>query len=131
MEKYPLSAGSLSESDLKLSENAGFENVDKVNAVIEIIFRYQLQIYLKLSRAFFSKGKEDEGNQEGNDSAGAARMVIELLERSLVSWKIIYDTFTEERKSILPVMFNIASIRNRILKEFPDVMSFKRAGFDD
>jgi hypothetical protein len=48
-----------------------------------------------------------------------------------VSWKVIYDAFVDERESVLPVMFNLASIRNRILKEFPDVLSFKRAGFDD
>ena len=129
-EKYPIRAESLTDSNLKLAKNSGFKNVDEINDAIEIIFRYQLQIYLKLSRAFFSKGKESEGSQEGNDSTGAARMIMEMLDRSLVSWKIIYDAFTDEQETILPVMFTLASMRNRILKEFPDVMSFIRPGFD-
>jgi len=129
-EKYPIRAESLTDSNLKLAKNSGFKNVDEINDAIEIIFRYQLQIYLKLSRAFFSKGKESEGSQEGNDSTGAARMIMEMLDRSLVSWKIIYDAFTNEQETILPVMFTLASMRNRILKEFPDVMSFIRPGFD-
>ncbi len=130
-EKYPIRAESLTDSNLKLAKNSGFKNVDEINDAIEIIFRYQLQIYLKLSRAFFSKGKEDEGSQDGNDSDGAARMIMEMLNRSLVSWKIIYDAFTNEQETILLVMFTLISMRNRILKEFPDVMSFIRPGFDE
>ena len=130
MEKYPISSGSLSESDLKLAKDSGFENIEEINNAIEIIFRYQLQIYLKLSRAFFSKSKEAAGEQEGDDSLGAARMVLEQIERSLVSWFILFNSFKEERESILKVMFTLASLRNRMLKEFPDVFDFKRKGFD-
>ncbi len=130
MEKYPIASDSLSESDLKLAKDSGFENVDEINNAIEIIFRYQLQIYLKLSRAFFSKSKEAAGEQEGDDSSGAARMVLELIERSLVSWYILYNSFKEERENILSTMFTLASLRNRMLKEFPNVFDFKRNGFD-
>jgi hypothetical protein len=130
-EKYPIRAESFTESELKLAKGSGFENVDEINEAIDIIFRYQLQIYLKLSRAFFSKGKELAGEQEGDDSVGAARLVMEFIERSLVSWHVIYTAFEKEREAILPVIFNLASLRNRMLKEFPEVMSFKRAGFDE
>ena len=130
-EKYPIEAESIMQSELKLAKGSGFNDVEKINDAIDIIFRYQLQIYLKLSRAFFSKGKEAAGEQEGNDSAGAARMVMEFINRSLVSWKILYDAFIDEQKSILPIMFNLISLRNRLFKEFPGVMDFRRAGFDD
>jgi hypothetical protein len=129
-EKYPIRAESLTESELKLAKDSGFDHVDEINDAIEVIFRYQLQIYLKLSRAFFSKGKELAGEQEGNDSVGAARMVLEFIDRSLAGWLVIYQAFTEEQETILPILFNLISIRNRMLKEFPEVMSFVRAGFD-
>jgi hypothetical protein len=129
-EKYPIQAESLTTSELKLSADSGFENVEEINNMIEVVFRYQLQIYLKLSRAFFSKGKEQLGQQEGNDSVGAAKLIIEFIDRSLTGWYVFYKSFTDEQERILPIMFTLASIRNRILKEFPDVISFKRPGFD-
>ncbi len=129
-EKYPIRAESLTVSELKLAQDAPFDNVDEINDMVDVVLRYQLQIYLKLSRAFFSKGKEQQGEQEGEDSVGAARLVVEFIDRSLVGWYLFYRSFTEEQNSILPVMFTIASIRNRILKEFPHVLDFKRAGFD-
>jgi len=130
-EKYPIQAESLTVSELKLSKEAPFDNVDEINNMIDVVFRYQLQIYLKLSRAFFSKGKEQKGEQEGDDSVGAARLVVEFIDRSLVGWHLFYESFTQEQNSILPIMFTIASIRNRLIKEFPDVLDFKRRGFDD
>ena len=129
-EKYPLRAEDIAVSELKLAADAPFKNIDEINNMIEVVFRYQLQIYLKLSRAFFSKGKEELGEQEGNDSAGAARLIVEFIDRSLVGWHLFYNTFTGEQESILPILFTLASIRNRILKEFPEVMDFKRPGFD-
>ncbi len=129
-EKYPLRAEDFAVSELKLADDAPFDNIDEINNMIEVVFRYQLQIYLKLSRAFFSKGKEELGEQEGNDSTGAARLIVEFIERSLVGWHLFYNTFTDEQESILPILFTLASIRNRILKEFPAVMNFKRPGFD-
>jgi len=129
-EKYPLQAESLTVSELKLSKDAPFDNIDKINNMIEVVFRYQLQIYLKLSRAFFSKGKEEIGEQDGDDSVGAARLIVEFINRSLVGWHLFYNSFTKEQESILPIMFTLASLKNRLFKEFPDVMEFKRAGFD-
>jgi len=129
-EKYPLRAEDVTISELKLAPDAPFENVEELNNMIEVVFRYQLQIYLKLSRAFFSKGKEELDQQEGEDSNGAARMIIELIDRSLVGWHVFYNSFIKEQESILPIMFTLLSIRNRLLKEFPAVMEFKRAGFD-
>ncbi len=129
-EKYPLRAEDATISELKLAPDAPFENIKEINNMIEVVFRYQLQIYLKLSRAFFSKGKEEIGEQEGDDSTGAARLIIEFIDRSLVGWHVFYNSFTNEQESILPIMFTLLSIRNRLLKEFPAVMEFKRAGFD-
>ena len=129
-ENYPLQAESLTVSELKLSKNAPFDNIDEINNMIEVVFRYQLQIYLKLSRAFFSKGKEELGEQEGDDSVGAARLIVEFINRSLVGWHVFYYSFTKEQESILPIMFTLASLKNRLVKEFPNVMEFKRAGFD-
>ena len=130
-EKYPLRAEDVSVSELKLAPEAPFENIDEINNMIEVVFRYQLQIYLKLSRAFFSKGKEELGEQEGEDSNGAARLIVEFIDRSLVGWHEFYNSFTDDQASILPIMFTLLSIRNRLLKEFPTVMEFNRAGFDD
>lgn len=130
-EKYPLRAEDVTISELKLAPDAPFENIEEINNMIEVVFRYQLQIYLKLSRAFFSKGKEESGEQEGEDSAGAARLIVEFIDRSLVGWYVFYNSFTAEQDSILPIMFTLVSIRNRILKEFPGVMDFIRPGFDN
>ncbi len=124
-EKYPLRAEDITISELKLAKEAAFENIDEINEMIEVVFRYQLQIYLKLSRAFFSKGKEELGEQEGDDSLGAARLIILFIDRSLAGWHVFYNSFTKEQESILPIMFTLLSIRNRILKEFPGVMDFR------
>ena len=75
-------------------------------------------------------GGVDRVSGQGEDSRGAARMIIELIDRSLVGWHVFYNSFTKEQESILPIMFTLLSIRNRLLKEFPAAMEFKRAGFD-
>jgi len=95
--------------------------------------RYQLQVYLKLSRCFYSRGKEaeKENNEAGiKDSIGAAKSTLALLDRSMAAWKLVLNVLPESAESIFEILVLLQRLRYNIEMEFPEVRAFVRLGFD-
>jgi len=106
---------------------------NQINELIEVVMRYQLQIYLKISRLYYTRGKELEAQEPTHTHAsdGAAKIVLELINRSLVAWWNLRTFFTNSYKETLEIVFLLMRIKNRIEREFPGSAQFIRPGFDE
>ncbi len=109
------------------------EEKTQINELIEVIMRYQLQIYLKISRLYYTHGQESEAQEPTQTHAadGAAKMVLELINRSLVAWWNLRMFFTDSQKETLEIVFLLMRIKKRIEKEFPGSAEFIRPGLDE
>ena len=100
---------------------------------IAVIMRYQLQLYLKISRAYYSKGREEEEETPApgpRESDGTAKVSLLLIQRSLVAWHGLQRFFPDKSISIDEILFLLMRMKNRLESEFPDALSFVRPGFD-
>ena len=115
----------------KLSTVTQVENSTQLNNMFEVVLRYQLQVYLKLSRTFYSRGVEVEKEEsEHIDSLGTAKAVLSLLDRSLASWGIILENKLFDYDTSFDMLLLIIRLENNIELEFPDARSFVRPGLD-
>ncbi len=108
---FKMTSGSLSEAD-KQDGNDG----------IAIVMRYQLQLYLKLSRAYYSKGREQEEGAEKTgviESDGTVKVALMLINRSLVSWEGLQKYFPEQASEIDEILFLLTRMKNHLEDEFP------------
>ncbi len=106
----------------------------KTDDLFEVILRYQLQVYLKLSRCFYSRGKEvetEDSEMEIKDSVGAAKSTLVLLDRSMAAWKLVLDTLPESADSIFEILVLLQRLCYNIELEFPEAREFVRPGFDE
>jgi len=106
---------------------------ETLNQIFEIVLRFQLQVYLKLSRMFFSKGREDDELEEGveaDNPIAVAKTTIETLMRSFVAWNIIAEKYPKD-DLIFDIMVLILRLKNNIIAEFPESENFKRIGLDE
>ncbi len=105
-----------------------------LNQIFEIILRYQLQIYLKLSRSFYSQGREKEEEKETTgfkDSLGAAKSTLALLDRSMAAWGLVSEVLSGSEDKIFEILVLLQRLRYHIELEFPEVRLFIRPGFDN
>ena len=105
----------------------------KPDMLFEVILRYQLQVYLKLSRCFYSRGKEAESEEvsdEFRDSIGTAKSVLALLDRSMAAWKNVLAALPESEESIFQILVVLQRMRYNLELEFPEARAFARPGFD-
>jgi len=105
---------------------------DNLNKMFELVLRFQLQVYLKLSRMFYSKGREgneQEEGVEGDKPDAVAKTTLELLMRSLSAWLVILEKFRDD-SLILDIMILILRLKNNIIAEFPEAENLKRIGLD-
>ena len=115
----------------KLVADAQIENRNQLNDMFEVVLRYQLQVYLKLSRTFYSRGVEAETEEtEALDSLGTAKAILSLLDRSLAAWGIILQNRQFDYDSAFDMLLLIIRLRNNINLEFPDARKFMRPGLD-
>jgi len=106
----------------------------KTDDLLEVILRYQLQVYLKLSRCFYSRGKEAENEDseaEIKDSIGAAKSTLALLDRSMAAWKLVLDVLPKSAESIFEILVLLQRLRHNIKLEFPEADAFVRPGYDE
>ncbi len=105
----------------------------QADQLLAVVMRYQLQLYLKLSRAYYSKGREAEEGANGagaRESDGTAKVSIMLIQRSLVAWHGLQRYFPQQTASIDEILFLLMRILHRLQKEFPHAETFVRPGFD-
>jgi hypothetical protein len=102
--------------------------------LLSVVMRYQLQLYLKLSRAYYSKGREqEEGNlsDKPTESDGTAKVCLWLIHRSLAAWYGLLRFFPEKADDIDEILFLLMRMKNRLESEFPNAYLFVRPGFDE
>ena len=123
-------------SVFKLTDDRfGEEKKQAANDLIAVVMRYQLQLYLKLSRAYYSRGREQEEGKttaEGmTESDGTAKVCLLLINRSLAAWHGLLDFFPEKADAIDEILFLLVRMKNRLEEEFPRAYQFIRPGFDE
>ena len=104
------------------------------NDLFAVILRYQLQVYLKLSRSFYSRGREAEEEDEPGklkDSIGAAKSTLALLNRSMAAWGMVLEVLSGSEDQIFEILVLLQRLRYHIELEFPNVRLFIRPGFDN
>ncbi|UBM63325.1 hypothetical protein LA303_04955 [Candidatus Sulfidibacterium hydrothermale] len=116
--------------------NDHFSEKEKQNAndLISVIMRYQLQLYLKLSRAYYSKGREEESEENVSgpkESDGTAKVCLLLIHRSMVAWRGLQKYFPGKKEDIDEILFLLMRMKNRLEEEFPEAQNFIRPGFDE
>ena len=116
-------------------ENLAADKKQNANDLIAVVMRYQLQLYLKLSRAYYSRGREEEGEQKvaggRRESDGTARVCLLLIDRSLSAWHGLLEFFPEKADAIDEILFLLVRMKNRLEEEFPRAYQFVRPGFDE
>lgn len=115
----------------ELSEN----KIIRVNHWLEVIMRYQLQLFLKISRIFYIQGKEESDvsgeNRDLPSSIGTAKTAREMMLRSLVSWYFLKDYFPEVSEVTNGIMLHLYRMIRNMEKTFPNAVDFVRTGLDE
>jgi hypothetical protein len=116
------------------SESLSDTDKQDANDGIAIVMRYQLQLYLKLSRAYYSRGREQEERTEKSEvieSDGTVKVALMLINRSLVAWDDLQRYFPEQTSEIDEILFLLARMKSHLEEEFPQALGFIRPGFDE
>jgi len=96
----------------------------------EVVQWYQYQIAVKTMRALSSRNDELD-DSETNDSDGSAKVALIGVDRSIAAWRMMQLSLPERSDSIVPLILNLACLRNSLLKTFPKASEFIRPGFDE
>jgi len=106
----------------------------KADELLAVVMSNQLQLYLKLSRAYYSRGREQEEENAGSsrpvESDGTAKVCLMLINRSLSAWYGLLEFFPAMTDNIDEILFLLVRMKNRLEQEFPLAYQFVRPGFD-
>jgi len=101
----------------------------------EVIQWYQYQIAVKTMRALSGRKEELEEDPEimdfPKDSDGSAKVALIGIDRSIAAWRMMQLSLPERTESIVPLMFQLERLRQRLEKSFPQARDFLRPGFDE
>ena len=118
-------------SDLRASD-AGREQLEDAREVIQW---YQYQIAVKTMRALSCRddGWEDEPEMTEfpKDSDGSAKVALIGIDRSIAAWRLMQLILPDRSESIVPLILQLARLRQRVEKQFPEAREFVRPGFDE
>ena len=122
--------------EVSLALMSSAERAQAVGEAVEVIQWYLHQIEVKLRRAYHSAALlDEEGDEEADyikeEVNGPAKVALIGIERSLASWKVLYDHLDEHQDDILEHLVRLESTRQLALHEFPEAPGFIRPGFDD
>jgi hypothetical protein len=65
-----------------------------------------------------------------SDNLGSAKIAIIAINRSMDALSAMYSLMPEDEDEYLGFLSHLSKIKKLMLETFPDVMSFKRPGFD-
>ncbi|HDO06784.1 MAG TPA: hypothetical protein ENG85_03785 [Bacteroidetes bacterium] len=101
----------------------------QLSDAIDVIQWYQIQMGIKIQRAFTSAYEEetDGGFFEGlpKDSEGSAMVALTGIDRSMGAWNVLYKTLNPEKKSIAPFITLLFLLRAELIKLFPGATTFQ------
>ena len=100
----------------------------------EVVQWYSVFISAKVRRAHFDLdervAEEDDVYDLMSDNLGSAKIAIIAIDRSMDALSAMYSVMPEDEDDYLSFLSLLSKIKKLMLDIFPDVMSFKRPGFD-
>lgn len=104
----------------------------RIGDAVDVIRWYQFQIAVKLARALEKEDFDDPDLREAEeyDANGSAKVALLGMDRSIAAWSILYESFPEERDSLLSILAHLNRLRRAAESAFPMARSFVRPGFD-
>ena len=99
---------------------------------IEVIRRYQHQIYVKLCRAASgtTRGELEDSEYIQEDADGSAKIAIIDIERSTAAWATILTHLPEQEETVLSILVALRNLLQMVETPFPNARSFLRLGLD-
>jgi hypothetical protein len=90
-------------------------------------------IHVKIMRALvgrdeYPRGAPFEKNAIQSDWNGSAKVALLSIERSERAWRLVASATADEAATVLAEC--LTGLRLEVIKEFPNVMAFRRPGFD-
>ena len=105
---------------------------DSLEEALEVVRWYQHQIHVKLMRAI--RGELEERPEIlaefPKDSDGSAKVALIGIDRSIAAWGEMRNHFPLEDNAILDILLQLAKLRKKAEKAFPNARAFIRPGFD-
>jgi len=113
------------------------EELEMLDDCLSVVSWYQMQITVKLSRAFNSRLSELEDAIVGlefdnmlKDSDGSAKVALIGIDRSIGAWGGLLNFLPSEEGYILNTLAHLQQLRRKVEVAFPEARNFKRPGFD-
>ena len=101
----------------------------------EVVQWYSVFIAAKVHRAHFDLDERiDEEEDEFSplsDNFGSAKIAIIAIDRSMEALSAMYSVMPEDEDHFLEFLAQLSKIKKIMLDTFPNVMEFKRPGFDE
>ena len=114
--------------------NPNDETAFKFADAWEVVQWYSVFISAKVHRAHFDLDERiDEEDDEFNpfsDNLGSAKIAIIGINRSIEALSAMYSVLPEDEDDYLGFLAQLSKIKKLMFETFPDVMEFKRPGFD-
>jgi hypothetical protein len=117
------------------SDNTSPQPNEQINTARDVVQWYQYQIAVKTMRALSGRTEESDLDTETSDSPkdsdGSAKVALIGVDRSMTAWRLMQLAAPETKPSIIPLILQLARLRNRIETEFPEARQYIRPGFDE
>lgn len=116
-----------------LSDEDASGEADEIDNAVEVIQWYQTQIYVKLMRAVRGTAEPDPASagHVQYDADGSAKVALMGIDRSIASWGMLYNHFSEMENEIIDILVHLDRLRKRVEHAFPHARAFIRPGFDE
>jgi len=109
------------------------EKAQNILDALEVVHFYSTLIPAKAQRAINSSFMEQDFAEDLDlqDSLGSAKITILSIDRSLISWMVLYQQFAFMGDDIISQFSLLERLKKMLLLLFPDAMSFIRPGLDE
>lgn len=108
---------------------------EQSNTPRDVVQWYQYQIAVKTMRALSGRTEESDLNTDTSespkDSDGSAKVALIGIDRSMAAWRLMQLAAPQSATSIIPLILQLARLRNRTESEFPEARQYIRPGFDE
>ncbi len=118
-------------SRAELDPNADRTAEHTLQQAFEIIGWYELQMPLKITRAYLGEYELADEEKKYQETNGSAKVVLTAIERSLTAWETIGNYFPELDNDCKKFLIQLDRIRKRILADFPNALQYIRPGIDE
>lgn len=102
---------------------------------IEVVKWYSLFISERIIRSLKQKEERKKGDLTNphnpfRDNVGSAKNTVVACKHSLTAFSFLYAELEEHQNEIQSFINQLIQIKNQLLEIFPEVIQFKRPGFD-